>query len=473
MNIHDLEGNQIDFTKTLPDTYDTALLDFQQIATEFQKEPVPEKIDEYLVLSKKLGSSVTEMKIFPKWTIEQTNILANLGVYLVTIPNVDLAENLLTALYAILKRSSDAVRLFIDSNPGEQLLSITQHLSIPGRRLIFQIIELFTNIPEGVKYIITTPIITYIYNTLLELFNVLSTDKNMNSPNIDPTLDLLHVMISIARSAPQGIESNIPVFFNISRNCFENQHFRNFIKPGIEILYHLSRNLNNIIDLRIEIVKEGLFKIIIDFLSDETLRPNYIFCLHFASFFLEHIDPLFVYEIAETLPIPNIIDMFMKNTSDDELTSSCLNLFINLSLISSEFLNVFIDNKNFIQKLKDLLAMGSSEIRKSSMWLVWNMLYIGMREQQKKIFASGIFEYLEDSFYIDDQDFLIKVVINSIVRMIKSFRISGVETSEPFEQYVIQMRYYMRELVENEDPKVHKAALNFFQTYYPEYSLNT
>ena len=488
MNIHGFQDYNNVYENSIFSTEGDDLLEFQKIAADFDVEYNSRTVDSIVMLSQLLLSSTENVRDFPNWLIDDTNILVNLGNYLNNVDHPLFIENSLTTIQIILKRSEYAQEKFIQLNPGPLLIELAKKIQIAGKRIIFQILKIICSTSIGVDYVTKSCIINYIINSIKELFDLLAKDRRENSPLIDPALDLLQVLIEIVKNPPKEIEGNYNLIIEISNICFESDHYRNFVKSGIQLLFYFSNSLNNNPalqnneDIRQKIYNIGLFTKIMNFLSDNTIRQNFIYCIHFISFFLQHEDTIFVTNIAQVLfengVISKIIDLFLEINnddglkSDDELTKAILNLFINISMLYSDFIDPFINNPNFFPVLKKLIGTGSREIIKSSMWLVWDMLYIGMREQKRKIIESGIFDFLEDSIYIEDRDFLINIVINSCRRMVKSFRINGIEQTEPFAEIVIKIRCIIRDLVSQDDVKVHDAAIAFLHEYFPEYSFN-
>lgn len=427
--------------------------------------------DEFLSLSSQFSEACEQNKIYPPKYLDEINIINDSGKFINQFPNPLFVRNILKGLYHIFRYSNYALQKFISMNPSQLLLKALGLPDINIRRQIYQIINLCCKTNEGVIFVTQSPLIINCFQSIHGYFQILQNDMQENSPNIDIVCDILNVFISIIEKSPPGTGSYLNDFFEICKFCFESNHFFEFINHGICILAHLARG-----GFYKEVLQSNLFQRVMSFLCDDRLRKNYVKCINFATYLSNDIsmadsEILNLQSFAiEQIPVPNIISLFINNQSDELLAEACCNLFLNIVMSSSQ-LDTFINHpefNEFISSLKECIGCHSLETKIAASWFAWNMLRVGLREQQTKIFMTGLLDYLEDSIEFEDEEFIIKVVIGSIKRIIKSYRYNGCETVEPYQRYLLQLREFVKNLYYNDNVNIHRAAQVFMKEYYPD-----
>lgn len=466
----------------LSDAEKESIIDFQDICKECKE--AFEMSNESLLLqsSEKFEEAAGNNKIYPNDFIDDVALIEDTLTYLNSFRNSDFMRNILKGLLHIFECCDYASLKFISFCPSDLLLAAFNDQSAEVAKVAFQVLQTLCRYKEGIDFVIHSDIIKYCFDTIYELLEIIDKDERHISVEKDSTICLLNTFAEIVKEFPLGTDENIQNFLNIVHLCFESQHFRSFIEPGVKILGYLLHK-----QFYKPVIDSGLFKQVMDFLFDPSLRPSYLYCLKLATYFTSFPpDTELIYDeyysSLEQIPLHLLIYQFMIFDEKD-FAQEYLTIFLNIVIISSDYLQIFIDFTkdeeqdrkltflDFLKTLIDWMGKGNLEIRKSAYWLVWNMLYIGTRSQRLIIFNSGIFDYLEDSIDFDDTHFIIKVVIASIKRMIKSFRQLGIEFSEPFEQYVLKMREFVKDLYYNDNPKISDESLAFFKEYYPELRL--
>lgn len=499
-----------------------------QIACQECKDAF-EKEDESLLLMKSetFKAESGNNKFYPNFLIDELKLIENLLMYMNNCRNPDFIRNILDGLLCIFKVSDYAVQKFIKEKPVDLLLMALNEYNVEEAITTFQIIQIICRHEDGIEFIITSPIIDFCFSSVDEFFQIIENDERQFSSKKDCIVDLLNIFAEIVKESPHGTEESIPKLLDIVHLCFNSQHFHSFIQSGAKILAFLLQN-----NFYAPVAESGLFKQAMDFLKDPSLRPNYIYCLTLATYMTTNppdIDFIYekIYDVIGEMPIDLMIYQFLK-FNERELARQYLTIFSNIIIMSSDYLQIFIDfskdeeveepeepdedfinrdeeeeeeesgeivrrfpqeieqNKenheneknihlSFIDFMKALMYWmeeGNLEIRKCAYRVAWGMLYAATTKQKLIIFETNVLDKLEDCIDFDDEQFIIDVEIRSIERTIKSFRQQGRENTEPFDMYISKMKGFVEEMYHSDNQSISKAASAFFKEYYPVYEFS-
>ena len=424
----------------------------------------------FLLKSGELNDAAKNNQVYPDDFIDELNIIEKSAIFINTFRDPSIILNILVSLKYIFNISDYAIHLFISSNPSNLLLLILQEPVIQIRITIYQIMQTVCRLEEGIEYIITSPLIEYCFNTIIELFEYLEKDTRAMQSDEDAAIQLLNILIKIVKESPQGTKENIGTFVNICDHCINSQRNFIFLKCGVKILAHLLKN-----EFFDDILNSNLFSQIMIYLQDERYQSMHKRCLKLATYITYYpVEFMEEYRIIEQIPIEFIMSYFIRS-DDKKIILECINILLNIVILGSDFLDIYIryddeineyDFNIFMNKLINCMNEGNLLIIKRAFWLVWNMFYVGTKEQLIAICNTGILDYLEDSCEIDDDNFIINIMIRSITRVIGFITKKGLESTDPFDHCIDAFINIMKCLYDNNSKAVSDAANAFLNDFY-------
>lgn len=524
MNIHQTiayknsNGNESQFLQE----ENRILNDFEIVAKEFMKPFDSQFETEILNTSHKLKEITSQNLIYPTRIIESTNIIINGGKYLSSFENIQFASNMLYVVFMLISNSNFALQQLVEQKPAELLIRIYSVDNIELRRLINHIIKCFSMTDEGSQYIISSPLFQFVVDSPIELFKICQKETDSRHPYFDTVLDFLSIIHDLLRKQSDFLFQNIPYFIQLTTLCYSVPiHFAqssDIIKSGIQILFYLSNSNHNQ-----SIIENHLFEQTMAFLNDERYQNLWIPTLYFAAKFVEsdfEQEPIFnnlettkslLYHVLSLLiginhrsnqdieeihdyddmvdqdeeesddensqheeEIEEREDVFTQQLvnretiQDEDFLAAAYSFLSNFCILSSEYVQILLEFDNFgafMEKTIFSMTECRPKTRDLVFGFVWNILYIGLRQQKMQILSSGVMEVLPDSVEFEDANFLI-MVENSINKIVECFQ--KIKLEPPFDTYVLQMAEIMKQLSFHDNHKVQENAQLFLHKYFHE-----
>ena len=394
-------------------------------------------------------------------TIEKYDIVNRLCEMIESFSNSEfICYNLFVTLKNIIIKIYSAKNIF-SRNLEEILLKYQPNESM--RPIVIDIIESLCGSKNGAIFVLKSDLFRFIMDISFELLFQLKSDFNIYSNKITMVNKFLNIIKHIIEQIPEDIEKYIEVFFELLNNAFDSQHSYNFEKLGIEILIKLVKS-----NYGEYVYHSGILLNIFSFLSNETDRIVITYIIKLINIYLsEELIP--IDEFEKLIPLNEITYCFIKfNQNDYELTQNSL-LFFN-NIIRNEIINIsfFLDNNDFMDSIILILKESGNIIRKNGLNLIWDFIYYGTNEQKLMIVDSPLFDFLVDSFYLDEPSFYIETILKSFREVLNMYIINDKTNENSFKRIENEIVPILVEMSLSDNEEISKHSYQILYDFFPE-----
>jgi hypothetical protein len=182
--------------------------------------------------------------------------------------------------------------------------------------------------------------------------------------------------------------------------------------------FDVSKVLMSIVSLGVDLFSSSkeLFDHVVTALSDVRLQPWSINA-SILSTLLYHFENV---EIVKRIPINSVLRILNISIHDDLDAVEILNLVANMVYCDRSVVSIMC-NGDFLVAIGSLALGKKFKVRKSVMWLCWNLISFGSDEDLVQLFENNeVFSALKDSFEIEDAVFVKELIIPACLRLAKA-----------------------------------------------------
>jgi hypothetical protein len=270
--------------------------------------------------------------------------------------------------------------------------------------------------------VIQTPLFGFLMETVYALQATFQNSESEIPEFLFATFEeILIILNSICLFLPDRLDGVINQLFKCITEIFESRYSVRFRWKVCSLVLAIATAGH-----QADVVScPGVICPILTFLADpiNSVCFRIIFQILASIFELpDDMSPDFFSKVQAMVPeevIRTCVDIAIANADDFRLLDEALRFFTNLTIITSEFLEMLLSNAGLLPLLQNTAANGTPELQKSVHWLFWAMLFVATTDQMKQV-APVVTPWVSDSFLSDDPGLLYTIVKASGMVLTKS-----------------------------------------------------
>lgn len=436
---------------------------FKELDAIYQADPTPS--ENFTNKLYELDQAITAIKDnIPEEFIKTSQILPK-ALHMISLisPETYLLFHRLTYLVVyLLKLSDEAVLEFCQTNPKDLIIQLFIAAKETLPPFAFCIIKDLLRTNSGKEYLIESNFISAVFELIGQQMNSIPANGVFPKINLQSLLQSLNEFTT--KLNRELVDQMIGQILALVTFLFSHQN------PNISDLQFLSlRLILNVLNQNTfpRLYQPELLSLLMNHLQNPQLANSILIYTTKIIIIANQIDPNDK-SILDLIPYQNAVAIFYQ-AEDPSLIQNLLTLFTNSLPFKPELIDLFTSEAG-LTKLGQLIEMANSGIQQTTVWCVWNLLRFSTSQQMCIILNSAQLMELvvEISFVSDDFTFWFKILVPSIIHVVRSLTDLNFKDQSPYAEFLTFVHDSLIEMEETENVEIKSLAASCLTISFPE-----